>query len=243
VAVFAIELSGVDLAPFVLVPARLTAHPSAAWPSLLTHMFLHAGVVHIAGNMLFLWIFGDNVEDVLGHVRYVLFYLVCGVAAGLVQVAAMPSNDVPMLGASGAIAGVLAAYFILYPTSPISVINPIPILWLFWGLLIVLPAWLVIAEFFVINLLSAWSTTQNTGVAFAAHIGGFLTGLVLLPILRVRRKVDYDPVSAGRARPRRRAGAAGSPRARATARPGGGCRSVRPPSRCPRRAGRTAEPA
>jgi membrane associated rhomboid family serine protease len=193
VIVFALELGGLDVERFALVPAQLTADPAGAWPTLFTHMFLHASIGHIAGNMLFLWIFGDNVEDVLGHVRYAVFYLLCGVAAALAQVAVGPSANVPMLGASGAISGVLAGYALLYPTSRITVVNPIPILWLFWGLFLVFPAWLVIAEFFVMNLWNAARSDQSTGVAFCAHVGGFLAGLVLLPILRIHHKVEYDP--------------------------------------------------
>ena len=192
VVVFALELSGADVTPWALVPARLTSEPSAAWPTLFTHMFLHGGIEHIAGNMLFLWIFGDNVEDMLGHVRYAIFYLLCGVGAAIAQIAMNPASPVPMLGASGAIAGVLAAYGVLYPRSRITVVNPIPLLWLFWGFFLLFPAWLVILEFFVVNLWSAFGGSQDSGVAFAAHVGGFVTGLVLLPILRMRKKLDYD---------------------------------------------------
>jgi membrane associated rhomboid family serine protease len=177
----------------VLVPAQLVAHPLASAPTLLTHLFLHASVGHIAGNMLFLWIFGDNVEDALGHLRYLFFYLVCGVAAAFAQVALSPSSAVPMLGASGAIAGVLAAYAVLYPTSPITVINPIPILWLFWGLFIYLPAWFVIGEFFVVNLWSALQPSNAAGgVAFMAHVGGFVAGLLLVRRMQRRERLPYD---------------------------------------------------
>lgn len=193
VAVFALELNGIDIAPWVLVPADLRAEPVAALPTLVTHQFLHASLVHIGGNMLFLWIFGDNVEDVLGHVRYALFYVLCGVCAALAQFAANPSVAEPMLGASGAIAGVLAAYAVLYPRSRITVVNPIPLLWLFWGLFILFPAWLVILEFFVVNLLNAFGGRgEDTGVAFVAHVGGFIAGLALLPLLRVNEKLNYD---------------------------------------------------
>ncbi len=133
-----------SLDEWALVPARLVAHPMASAPTLLTHMFLHGSLSHVAGNMLFLWIFGDNVEDALGHARYVLFYLACGLVAALAQVAVSPHATVPMLGASGAISGVLAAYGVLYPRSPITVVNPVPLLWIFWGLFISLPAWFVI---------------------------------------------------------------------------------------------------
>jgi membrane associated rhomboid family serine protease len=176
-----------------LVPADLVAHPLASLPSLFGHMFLHASLGHLAGNMLFLWIFGDNVEDALGHARYAAFYVACGVAAALAQVAASPHAHVPMVGASGAISGVLAAYAVLYPRSPITVLNPIPIMWFFWGLTICLPAWLVILEFFAANLYDALHSTAGAGgVAFVAHVGGFVAGLLLLPLLRTQEPVDYD---------------------------------------------------
>ncbi|HSY24544.1 MAG TPA: rhomboid family intramembrane serine protease [Polyangiaceae bacterium] len=195
--VFVLEASlagGADsVERWALVPARLVADPAAAAPTLLTHMFLHGGFSHVAGNMLFLWIFGDNVEDALGHARYALFYLACGLTAAFAQVAMSPHSAVPMLGASGAIAGVLAAYGLLYPRSPITVVNPIPILWFFWGLFIYLPAWLVIVEFFLVNLWNALQPSSGGGgVAFMAHVGGFLAGLVLLPLLRTHGPVDYD---------------------------------------------------
>jgi membrane associated rhomboid family serine protease len=201
VVVFVLELSTAGangnadmLGGLVLVPARLTAHPLANAPSLVTHLFLHANLGHVGGNMLFLWIFGDNVEDALGHGRYALFYFLCGIFAALAQVAASAHSEVPMVGASGAIAGVLAAYGVLYPRSPITVVNPIPFLWLFWGVFLYFPAWLVILEFFAVNLWSAFQPTNAAGgVAFFAHVGGFLSGLVLLRLLRARGPVAYDP--------------------------------------------------
>lgn len=184
------------LGRWALVPAELVAHPLASAPSLVTHMFLHAGVAHVAGNMLFLWIFGDNVEDALGHIRYALFYLACGLLAALAQVAASPHSAVPMLGASGAISGVLAAYGVLYPRSPITVVNPIPFMWLFWGFFLYLPAWFVILEFFAANLWNAFQPSSAAGgVAFVAHVGGFAAGLALLPVLRKQEAVEYDPWS------------------------------------------------
>ena len=198
-AVFALEAVGaVDPDALVqrasLVPGELVAHPIASAPSLFTHMFLHGGAMHVGGNMLFLWIFGDNVEDTLGHVRYALFYLLCGIGAALAQVAVSPHTMEPMIGASGAIAGVLAAYGVLYPRSRIKILNPIPILWLFWGLFLFFPAWLVILEFFAINLWNAFQPDSATGgVAFAEHVGGFVAGLALLPLLRTREAVAYDP--------------------------------------------------
>ena len=203
VVVFVFELVGASASgnangeptvlPGSLVPAHLLEDPRGNWTTLLTHMFLHGGLSHIGGNMLFLWIFGDNVEDALGHGRYLFFYLVCGLVAALAQVAVSPHSTVPMVGASGAISGVLAAYALLYPRSPITVINPIPILWLFWGLFIYLPAWFVIVEWFAVNLWNAFQgSSGGAGVAFMAHIGGFVAGLLLSPFLRKRDAVEHD---------------------------------------------------
>jgi len=203
ILVFALEASGTIAVsadgtsiPGALVPAELVAHPSANLPRLISYMFLHGGIEHIAGNMLFLWIFGDNVEDALGHGRYLLMYFACGIAAALLQVALGPHSTVPMIGASGAISGVLAAYLLLYPTSPILVVNPIPLLWLFWGLFMSLPAWFVIIEWFALNLWNVLrpSTGQGAGgVAFAAHVGGFVAGLILSRLLRTRARLEYQP--------------------------------------------------
>jgi len=201
VAVFVLELAspaatgdGTALEAWALVPSQLLAHPLASAPTLVSHMFLHASLAHVGGNMLFLWIFGDNVEDALGHARYAAFYFACGVCAAIAQIAVSPHSSVPMLGASGAISGVLAAYGALYPRSPITVLNPIPFMWLFWGLFVSFPAWLVILEFFVANLWNAFRTASGGGgVAFAAHVGGFLAGLVLLPLMRARDPVEYAP--------------------------------------------------
>jgi membrane associated rhomboid family serine protease len=181
------------VARWALVPAALAAHPAQFAPTLLTHMFLHASWMHVGGNMLFLWIFGDNVEDALGHARYLLFYLACGVAAAFAEVAMSVHSTVPMLGASGAIAGVLAGYGLLYPRSPITIVNPIPLLWLFWGLFLLVPAWVVILGFFLVNLWNAFQTTSGEGgVAFMAHVGGFVAGLLLLPLLRARPPVAHE---------------------------------------------------
>jgi membrane associated rhomboid family serine protease len=183
-----------------LVPARFFTDPVAELPNILTSMFLHAPETwwHLASNMLFLWIFGDNVEDALGRGRYLVFYLLSGLGAGLAQVLIDPRSTVPMVGASGAIAGVLAAYGSLHPASPITVLNPIVPLWLFFGPVFRLPAWLVILEFFVVNLVSGLSTLggAQSGVAFFAHLGGFVAGLVLVRVLfddrDRRRRADAD---------------------------------------------------
>jgi membrane associated rhomboid family serine protease len=165
-----------DVAPPDLVPPPLT---------ILTSMFLHGGFMHIAGNMLFLWIFGNNVEDVLGRGRFLVFYLACGVAAALSQVAVSalspdPSSLlVPMVGASGAIAGVLAAYMVTFPRARVLTLVPI----FFFIRLIYVPAAFFIGLWFVIQLVSAVLGSEGSGVAFVAHVGGFLAGWLLIKVL------------------------------------------------------------
>jgi membrane associated rhomboid family serine protease len=190
------------LQTYGLVPVEIVSAPAQNLVTVFTSMFMHdpTGWLHLGGNMLFLWIFGDNVEDALGHLRYLAFYLLAGVAAAAAQIAISPSSAVPMVGASGAIAGVLAAYASLYPRAAITVLNPIPILWIFFGLFFDLPAWLVIAEFFLVNLVNGVSSTATAtggggGVAFFAHLGGFVAGLFL-----VRLFLKEPPRSHDRAR-------------------------------------------
>jgi membrane associated rhomboid family serine protease len=180
-----------------LVPARLFADPVVGIETIFTSMFMHAplvtgGLMHIGFNMLFLWIFGDNVEEALGHARYLVFYLLGGVGAAAAQVLIDPGSTLPMVGASGAISAVLAAYALLYPRSPISVLDPIPLLWLFFGFVVLFPAWLVIGFFFVINLWDAiTSPTGGGGVAFMAHVGGFVAGAFLLHLfMNGRERLD-----------------------------------------------------
>lgn len=144
-------------------------------------MFLHGGWLHIISNMLFLWIFGDNVEDNFGSINYLIFYVVSGFGAVLLQSLLTPASDVPMIGASGAISGVLAGYLLLYPRASIRAILPIPILFLFSFFV---PAWLMIILWFVTQLFnSAASLTDGAvmtgGVAYGAHVGGFIVGLIL----------------------------------------------------------------
>jgi membrane associated rhomboid family serine protease len=167
-----------------LVPARFIADPGGALPTVFTSMFMHGGLSHIAGNMLFLWIFGDNVEEALGHFRYLVFYLLGGICAATAQSLAALGDPValhvPMIGASGAISAVLAAYALLYPRSPITVLNPIFLLWFFFGLFLSFPAWLVISIFFLTNLWDAFANAAAGGVAFMAHVGGFVGGMLFL---------------------------------------------------------------
>lgn len=165
--------------------------PIPVYLTLITSMFMHGGILHIFGNMLFLWIFGDNIEDRLGHFRYVIFYLVCGVLAGLSHVfatAAFAAGDeaslfVPSLGASGAISGVLGAYILLYPTRRVTVI--------IWWFVTQVPAFIAIGLWFIFQLISGLgmlgSGSQAGGVAYAAHIGGFIAGLVLINVFAIGR--------------------------------------------------------
>lgn len=195
IVVFLLELSASSsaraahllLQTYGLVPVALVTEPAQSLFTVFTSMFMHdpTGWLHLGGNMLFLWIFGDNVEDALGHVRYLAFYLLAGIAAAAAQIAISPFSAVPMVGASGAIAGVLAAYVSLYPRAAITVLNPIPLLWIFFGLFFDLPAWLVIAQFFLVNLVNGVSSAAQAtggagGVAFFAHLGGFVAGLFLV---------------------------------------------------------------
>jgi membrane associated rhomboid family serine protease len=195
IAVFAWErlliASGVDarelIYNWVLVPARFLQSPVDESITVLSSMFMHdpSSWLHLGGNMLFLWIFGDNVEDALGHGRYLIFYLASGCAAAAAQILIDPSSAMPMVGASGAIAGALAAYGSLYPMAPVTILNPVPLLWFFFGLFLELPAWVVIVEFFVFNVWHGLrSVGQNGGgVAFFAHLGGFVAGLLLVRLL------------------------------------------------------------
>jgi membrane associated rhomboid family serine protease len=154
------------------IPAELT---------ILTSMFMHGGWMHIIGNMLFLWIFGNNIEDVLGHVRFVLFYLLCGTAAALAQSLADTHSDVPMIGASGAIAGVLGAYLVLFPRARVLVL----VLLGFFIQVIRLPALIVLGVWFVLQLFQGglMAPGKEGGVAYLAHVGGFAAGIVLIFLL------------------------------------------------------------
>src|SRR2546425_11213222 len=169
-------------------PANLPFHtPDPVYLTLITSMFLHAGWLHIGGNMLFLYIFGDNVEDRMGHLPYLVFYLFCGIIAGIAQVAVNPGSSIPSLGASGAIAGVLAAYLVLFPMARVRTII---FIFIFFTI-VTLPAVILIGLWFVLQFLDgivALSTTQQGmgGIAYFAHVGGFLTGLVITLLFRSR---------------------------------------------------------
>jgi len=162
-------------------------------PSILTmfsSMFMHGGWMHLLGNMLYLWIFGDNIEASLGHKRYFLFYLICGAAAALTQGIASPGSAIPMIGASGAVSGVLGAYLILHPRSNIKVF----VLLIVFITFVNLPAWLVLGFWFVGQLMSSAAVDPSEpGVAFLAHIGGFIAGAILVFFMRQRGVQVFEP--------------------------------------------------
>lgn len=167
-----------------LVPRSFVAHPGAGLATVFASMFLHAGWLHLTGNMWALFIFGDNVEDRMGHSRYLLFYLLSGLAAGIVDAYVQPFSSIPVVGASGAIAGVMGAYLVLYPTA--RVLTIVPLFFLPW--LVDVPAIVFIGLWFLLQLISgvASLTTAAGGVAFWAHVGGFLFGLLAVKLFSAR---------------------------------------------------------
>jgi membrane associated rhomboid family serine protease len=193
-AVFVYQLSlGDEMFAFMgdygLVPAAFS------WSAVITSMFLHGGVLHVGGNMLYLWIFGDNVEDRMGHGRFVAFYLLCGTAAALAQTLAAPDSSVPMVGASGSISGVMGAYFILYPRSRIVTLVPIFV----FIHIIEVPAIFFLGVWFVMQFLSGLGSLNTAGtedvggVAFWAHAAGFAAGVIGVFVFRqqTRQSVEW----------------------------------------------------
>ncbi|MBM3484348.1 MAG: rhomboid family intramembrane serine protease [Alphaproteobacteria bacterium] len=149
-----------------------------SWATLLTSMFLHGGFLHIAGNMLFLWVFGDNIEDALGHVRFIVFYVLCGLAAGLLHAAIDPSSEVPTIGASGAISGILGGYLVLYPRRGVWV-------QIFYLIVRRFPAWGVLGAWIGLQVINATIVNDpGANTAWWAHIGGFIAGAILVVPLR-----------------------------------------------------------
>ena len=190
---FELSLSEADLQPFLelygVVPAAFS------WPTLLTSMFLHSGWLHFLGNMLYLWIFGDNVEDRLGHGRYLGFYLFCGAAAALTHVAINPGSPLPTIGASGAIAGVMGAYFVMFPHSRIVTLLPLIIIWQVVEVpaIVFLGFWFLMQFFSGVGSLAQSSGAQTGGVAFWAHVAGFVAGFAGVLVFRGRapRRPDW----------------------------------------------------
>jgi membrane associated rhomboid family serine protease len=188
------------LATWALVPARLSAHEPGAWLTVLTSMFLHGGILHIVGNLWFLRLFGDNVEDGVGRGRYLLLYLVSGVVAAGAQYLSAPWSDLPMVGASGAIGGVLGAYLVLYPRARVLAVVPI----FFFIQLLEVPAVLFLGLWLLLQFVGGLSAGHaEGGVAYWAHVGGFVTGMVLGGLFRpgshgVRQDRRLEPGSSWR---------------------------------------------
>jgi membrane associated rhomboid family serine protease len=187
--VFFMELLGGEefIYTWSMVPVRLLANPASEFITLFTSMFLHAGWIHLGGNMLYLIIFGDNVEDRFGHFKFLMFYVLCGLAAGLAQFFVSMFTDIPTLGASGAIAGVLGAYLVLFPGRRVRVLLAAWIVSL--PALLVIGAWIVIQLVSGVGSLSGASSTE--GVAYMAHIGGFIAGLILTGFMRKKARSIY----------------------------------------------------
>ena len=180
-----------------VVPREYSVHhdlpptiPLPFWTTLFTSMFLHGGWAHLGGNMLYLWIFGDNIEKVLGGVRYLIFYLVCGLAAAVAHILAQPASPLPTVGASGAISGILGAYLVLYPRVRVRML----FFFIIFFKVIPIPAWMVLVWWFFWQLVATLPELTNGadlsgGVAVWAHVGGFLTGILLVKLFENRRLV------------------------------------------------------
>ena len=181
---FLVELGGGDafIMKWAFVPNRFVANPGADILTIFTSMFMHAGWIHLGGNMLYLWIFGDNVEDRFGHTKFIIFYLLCGLAATFAQMAFNIGSTVPNLGASGAIAGVLGAYILMFPQGKVRVLQGQRVIQV--SALIVIGFWIVLQLFSGIGSIA--NTTDTGGVAYMAHIGGFIAGFVLTFLFRGR---------------------------------------------------------
>ncbi|HOV48691.1 MAG TPA: rhomboid family intramembrane serine protease [Anaerolineae bacterium] len=199
-AVFLVEwLIGPWIEPLInnfgVVPVRIVTewYNPRVLLTLFTAMYLHAGWAHLIGNMIYLGVFGNNVEDRMGHGRFFLFYTLSGLAAWAAQIAAAPNSTLPGIGASGAIAGVLGAYLLLFPHASVEVVVPLPLLFTTFSLpaLIVLGGWFLVQ--FLNGLMTVSVVTQTGGVAWWAHIGGFVAGMVLMPLFRRKRRVSASP--------------------------------------------------
>ena len=187
---------------FGLIPGEVTQGDgiginmliSGHFYSFFSSIFIHGGFLHVLGNMLFLWIFGNNIEDALGHKRFILFFLICGFIAGLAQVAMDTNSPIPMVGASGAVSGVMAAYILLYPHAKIVTL-------LFLGIFVtfvrISAGWYIGGWFVMQAIQGVASSPSGGGVAWWAHIGGFIAGLVLLPILKKTRQTLFQPKRLG----------------------------------------------
>ena len=182
VLIFIVELTGGDafIMKWAFVPKRFLANPAGDFITLFSSMFMHAGWLHLGGNMLYLWIFGDNVEDRFGHLKFIIFYVICGLAATFAQLAFSIGSDIPNLGASGAIAGVLGAYILLFPQGKVRVLQGQRVIQV--SALIVIGLWIVLQLFSGFGSIAG--AGQTGGVAYMAHIGGFVAGFLMTFLLR-----------------------------------------------------------
>jgi len=182
-----------SICAFGVVPGDLTGSmtsaadpmcgaPGVGFGTLVTSIFLHGGWGHLIGNLWFLWVFGNNIEDSMGHFRFLAFYLATGVAAALAQVVTDPSSPVPMVGASGAISGIMGAYILLYPRARV---DTLVFIWI-----VPMPAWMMLGYWFTLQLSGVLASGGIGGVAYAAHVGGFLAGLALAPVFRNTKLVQ-----------------------------------------------------
>lgn len=178
---------------WALFPAAVTG--GAEYHGLFTSMFLHAGIMHIVGNMLFLWIFGDNLEDQMGHFGFLLFYIASGLIASFAQIAADPGSTVPTVGASGAIAGVMGGYLLLFPRARVDII----IIFVIFFRIFTIPAWIVLSIWFGLQLFGGFGTsTEGGGIAYWAHAGGFIAGALLtLPVWLKRGGAQFWALTHG----------------------------------------------
>jgi len=179
---------------WAMIPARISA--GEGWHTLVTSLFLHAGLLHLAGNMLFLWIFGDNLEEELGHLGFLVFYLLCGIGADLAQLLFAPSSGIPTVGASGAIAGVMGGYLLLYPRARVDIL----FIFIIFFKVFPLPAWIMLGLWFALQLFAGLAMDAGSGgVAYWAHAGGFVLGfLFVLPLWRKRGGAAYWRANDGR---------------------------------------------
>ena len=188
VLVFLLELNNGEafIQRWAFVPSRFLADPVGDLPTLFTSMFMHAGWLHLLSNMLYLWIFGDNVEDRFGHGLFTVFYILCGLGATFAQLAISAGSSIPNLGASGAIAGVLGAYILMFPRSGVNVLLGRVVTRM--SALVVIGLWIVLQIFSQIGAFTASSQTEGGGVAYMAHIGGFFAGVILTFLLGGNRR-------------------------------------------------------
>jgi membrane associated rhomboid family serine protease len=185
-AVYAFGLVPAVLLQGAQLPPEIAVVPPAA--TVFTSMFLHGGWLHLIGNMLYMWIFADNIEDSMGHGRFIVFYLLCGIGAALAQALPAPGSEIPMVGASGAISGVLGGYLLLHPRAHVLVLIPLG----FFSQVTRLPALLVLGLWFALQLISEIGAPEGAGVAFRAHIGGFVAGMLLIPFFKYQRVRLFD---------------------------------------------------